>query len=83
MIQEEEEYLYRADDNSEQSEDEESNFLTDRFSFDMVKSLGREQVEPYLNRFSAVKIPTGTIERCMLYYKKYPEKFIEQNAEDN
>lgn len=84
MSKEEGEYLYRAGGNDDNdSEEEENNFLTDRFTFDMVKSLGKEMVEPYFNRFSAVKIPTGTIERCMLYYKKYPEKFIEQNAEDN
>jgi hypothetical protein len=48
----------------------------------MTKFQSKETLDYYLTRFTALKIPTGTIEHALLYFKKYPENFVERNSSE-
>ena len=33
------------------------------------------QLSEFLDRFTCVRVPTGSFERCFLYYRRYPKDF--------
>lgn len=59
----------------DESEEEEDDFISKRFRYEMSKWLSPQQLDEYLDRFTALKVNIGTIERYLIYYKRYPQNF--------
>lgn len=53
----------------------EKNQINKKFVFEWTKWMRKEQIDEYLDRFTCVRVPTGTFERCFLYYRRYPNDF--------
>lgn len=57
------------------SSDSEERDEDTRFIYEWTKWMTPEQIEPFLNKFTCVKVPIGSFERCFFYYRKYPNDF--------
>lgn len=61
--------LFEDPDADEEEED------NTRFIYEWTKWMNPDQIKPFLNKFTCVKIPIGSFERCFFYYRQYPEDF--------
>ena len=56
-------------------DEDESNRINKKFFYEWTKWMKPNQLTEYLDRFTCVRVPTGSFERCFLYYRRYPKDF--------
>ncbi len=63
--------------NSDEEEEEniKRNEINKQFYYEWTKWMKPSQLDEFLDRFTCVRVPTGTFERCFLYYRRYPKDF--------
>jgi hypothetical protein len=74
----EQKYLLEAGFNpqGEDTDDEDDeNRINKKFFYEWTKWMRPDQLNEYLDRFTCIRVPTGSFERCFLYYRRYPKDF--------
>lgn len=56
-------------------DEDDSNRINKKFFYEWTKWMKPHQLNEYLDRFTCVRVPTGSFERCFLYYRRYPKDF--------
>lgn len=66
---------FNPDDDDDIDIEDNENMINKKFFYEWTKWMKPNQLDEYLDRFTCVRVPTGSFERCFLYYRRYPKDF--------